>query len=155
MSTLGKQILLWVGVSTLFLTGCKNQQERYPNRMEGTWNIAREIIEIIQTDGTTTLESDERNVGFFTFTSPPDGVVFTNYSLVLNNSSFSINSEPFKCDEERKRVFFYYFYCLDLFGCDLVATIEEDGRNRQVWSFIRPTGEEVNHRKVTWELEKE
>lgn len=127
--------------------------------MEGTWDIVEESIILINPDGTTETLSEKTDVGVLTLTEPVfDDGVFLDYTLTLNDGSFSWSLQPFKADEEAKRVFFYYFYCNDLFGCDMIATIESDKRNTQQWSFYRKTGATSGsgtaHRKTTWVLER-
>ena len=153
-------ILPGILLLSLLFSACKSEQRRFNNRMEGTWNIANETIVQIMPDGSTQVTSDTDNAGTLIIEEDDFelGKVFMNYSLSLTTSNFNWTQEPFKTDEERKRVFLYYFYCEDLFGCDMIATIEEDKPNRQVWNFFRQDGS-VNgvtvHRKVTWTLEKD
>jgi len=138
----------------LLLQSClRDDQVRFKNRMEGTWTINEAITRIYE-DGSTEVISNTPNVGTLLL-EPSDfeGGVFLDYTLTLNNSSFTWVQKPFKTGEGRKRVFFYYFYCEELFNCDMVATIEEDKRNSQKWSFYK--NESGFHRKVTWELSRE
>lgn len=117
-----------------------------------------EVISNIYSDGSSQIESETENVGTLTLVpSEIEDGVFLEYTLELADGSFMWSAKPFKTDESRKRVFFYYFYCEELFGCDMVATIEEDSRKKQVWSFFRPTNQngQPTHRKVTWTLTKQ
>ena len=139
------------------LSGCvRDDQVRFKNRMEGVWKID-EVIVLINQDGSTSPVSETDGVGTLILTRPEfDDGVFLDYSLSLTNSNYSWSNQPFKTDEARKRVFFYYFYCPDLFGCDMVATIEMDKRNEQRWSFFRQVSQgNATHRKVTWTLTRE
>lgn len=138
----------------ILLVGClKDDQARFKDRMEGTW-IIDETITHIYPDGRAEVASTTPSVGTLLLErSDFDDGVFLDYTLTLNNSSYSWNRKPFKTDEGRKRVFFYYFYCEELFNCDMVATIEEDKANSQVWNFYRV--ESGYHRKVHWKLRRE
>jgi len=121
--------------------------------MEGSWTID-ETITHIYPDGQSEEVSSGKGIGTLLLEPPEfDEGVFLDYTLTLNNSSFTWSKKPFKTDEGRKRVFFYYFYCEELFNCDMVATIEEDEKSTQKWSFYRP--EAGYHRKVTWELTRD
>ncbi|MCB0637954.1 MAG: hypothetical protein KDC54_15100 [Lewinella sp.] len=142
---------------TLLLVGCRDKQIRFSHRMEGTWEITREVITLIKPDGSTETTVDRENAGVLELNDDNDDKFFLNYNLTVDGSNYSWVNLPFQCDEERKRVLFYYFYCDDIFGCDMIATIEEDKPRRQQWSFFRQSGSEPGgtvHRKVTWVLEK-
>jgi hypothetical protein len=147
------QVLLAVLLLLGSLSGCRNDQVRFRHRMEGSWNIARETVILINPDGTTDLLVDDEDAGTLLLSEDALSDKFLIYTLRLNRSNFQWAPNSMKCDEERKRVMFYFFYCGDIFGCDMNATIEEDMPDRQVWSFFRPVGD--GHRKVTWTLERE
>ncbi len=130
-----------------------DQQKRFSQRMEGSWEIIQEEIILIKRDGNTELLSDKENVGSLLLSDPGFGDTFLDYTLRIEGTTYPWNQLPFKTDEERKRVFFYNFFCADLFGCDFVGTILEDKVNRQRWQFIRPSGDD--HRRITWTLERD
>ena len=139
---------------SILLWGCTNKQERFADRMVGTWNIDREVIEQIFPDRSVVEEADNENIGTLLLEEQAGiGEVFLDYTLRIDGVNYPWNQLPFKTDEERKRVFFYNFFCPEIFGCDLVCTIVKDERNRQVWHFIRP--QSGQHRKVTWTLSRE
>lgn len=124
--------------------------------MEGTWNLAHEEIVVIMQNGTADTLSVKENVGMMLLepTATVGGSnVFLDFSLTLVNSNFRWVALPFKCDDARKRVFVYNFFCNDIFGCDLVCTIEKDTPTEQRWSFIKSLGN-GQHRKTTWVLVK-
>jgi hypothetical protein len=147
-------------LSLLLVSSC-NPQRQFINRMEGVWNIAQEEIVLINPAGSTDPVSSGTDIGVLTleagdFIDQSAGSLY--YTLELTNSNFSWRDLSFKTDPERKRVFFYNFYCDDLFGCDMIATIIEDKPNQQVYSFIRRAGSTNGgsiHRKTTWTLERQ
>jgi len=154
----GLSFLHIIPLLLIFLVSCSDKQERFANRMEGTWIIEREVIEQIYADGTVIEEADNENIGTLLLEDQEGvGNVFLDYTLQINGATYPWNRLPFKTGEERKRVFFYNFFCPEVFGCDLVCTIIEDERNRQVWQFVRPrgSGATFHHRKVTWTLTRE
>lgn len=136
----------------LLLGSCIDRtQIRFVKRMEGTWQLAHEEQLQIFPDGSTDLLSEGDNLGTLTLTNPFDSDLFLYYDLSIPGV-YSRSSDGFKIGEEGKRVFFYYFYCDDLFGCDLACTILENEANRQVWQFVRPNAE--GHRRITWTFER-
>lgn len=141
----------------VLLTSC-DEQKRYVNRMEGSWNIARQETSVINNDGTVSDVEIITDAGTLLLTEPSGGSnLFLDYTLSLNFSTFTLSGLPFKTDEFNKRVFFYNFFCPDVFGCDWVGTIEEDQPGKQVWVFFRRTttnGVQA-HRKTVWTLERE
>ncbi|MEZ4826452.1 MAG: hypothetical protein R3C61_09175 [Bacteroidia bacterium] len=154
-----RKLYFFLAAFILLLTSaCKDKQLVYASQMEGVWNIAHEEIVIIHPDGSVADVSETENVGVLTLTAEEGDRVFRTYSLTLTNSTFSLSGLPFKADEELKRVFFYNFFCGDIFGCDWVGTIEVNEKNRQQWSFIRqidnPNGAD-SHRKTTWTLSRQ
>lgn len=144
-------------IAAIGLSGC-NEQKRYVNRMEGSWNIARQETSVIGNDGTVTDVEVITDAGTLLLSEPSGGSdLFLDYTLTLSFSSFTWSGLPFKTDDFNKRVFFYNFFCPDLFGCDWVGTIEEDQPGKQVWVFFRRTtmnGAQA-HRKTVWTLERE
>ncbi|MCB0736125.1 MAG: hypothetical protein KDC92_01335 [Bacteroidetes bacterium] len=149
---------IWVAVLALafLVTGCiRDKQFRYKRQMEGTWSIS-EVREHILYDGTTVPISSGDDIATLTLAKPEfEEGIFLDYSFALNTGAFAISGN-FKTDESRQRAFLYYFYCESLFGCDLIATIEEDKVNKQVWSFIRRDdyNGEPTHAHTTWTLTK-
>jgi hypothetical protein len=129
------------------------EQNRFNNRMEGTWQMDETVI-LINQDGSTTPVSETPAVGTLLLQSNGASGIAMDYSLTLTNSTYTWEILPFKTDEDNKRVFFYYFFCNEIFGCDLVATIEKNERNLQQWSWVRPAGN-GQHKKVTWVLKKQ
>ncbi|MCB0705136.1 MAG: hypothetical protein KDC34_07490 [Saprospiraceae bacterium] len=154
-----KQLVPLLLVSIFLLLGCAKSQLRYAKVMEGTWNIAEETIILINPDGKTELVSQATDVGTLLLEEPilGDGI-FLDYTIVLNNNPYTWVKLPFKTDDERKRVFFYNFYCGDVFNCDMSATIEVDKKDEQMWSFFRQdtatSGSGTAHRKTTWTLRR-
>lgn len=140
------------------LTAC-NKQKKFLNRMVGTWNIVEERSQRINSDGTIDQVENSTDVGELILSEPSFSAdIFMDYSIFFTASGFSLRDRAFKTDEDRKRVFFYNFFCDDLFGCDWAGTIEEDEPARQVWTFYRRTSGANGgsaHRKITWTLEKE
>jgi hypothetical protein len=138
---------------SLSLTSCLDRtQVKFVNRMEGNWELTQEEQIWIKPDGTTELLSEGTNLGTLTLTNPTDSDLFLYYDLQIPGV-FSRARDGFKTGEEGKRVFFYYFYCDELFGCDLVCTIKENTENRQVWQFVRPYSS-GGHRRITWTFER-
>ena len=144
----------------LLMFGCRSKEKKFIHRMEGVWNIAQEDIIRINPDGSVEQVSSGTDIGTLTLREG-DGIDqsanFLYYTIELASSNYSWRDLPFKSEEEQKRVFFYYFYCQDLFHCDMIATIEEDQANRQKWSFFRREGSGNGgtvHRKTTWVLER-
>ena len=149
-------IFIYLGIACIASSCIRNKQVRYKDRMLGAWTIGEEVVQI-QADGSTHEVSKSMEVGTISFAEPEfDEGVFLDYTLLLNNSSFSLHQQPFKTDESRSRAFLYYFYCNELFHCDLIATIEKDTRKEQVWSFFRQDNfnGQPTHRKTTWTLTK-
>ena len=143
---------LWLPFSA-----CTPGQVRYINQLQGSWNIAHERVILINPDGTTETLEDRDDAGTLLLTAQGDNY-FLNYSLTVVGSNFTWVDKSFTTDEKQKRVLFYNFYCEELFGCDMIATIEERANNRQVWSFFRRAGSSSGgtiHRKTTWILERE
>lgn len=133
------------------LSGCEPTQVRFNNRMEGSWNMARETIVRINPDGTVDELANRVDAGIIEFSQDEFDNFFVNYSISLNYDPFRWTDKSFKTDEKNKRAIFYNFYCEDLFGCDMIATIETNERDRQIWSFYRSLGAGA-HRKTTWTL---
>ncbi|MEM6262926.1 MAG: hypothetical protein AAGI38_10495 [Bacteroidota bacterium] len=149
--------LLMTALSLLLMTACRAPQVRYANRLVGEWNIATEKRVLVKADGKEEILVDTTNVGTLMLAETEEDGIFLSYTLSLADGSFSIQDQPFKLDNYGKRAFFYYFYCSELFGCDMIATIEEDQKDRQVWSFFRRAGttsQGPEHRKTTWFLER-
>ncbi len=147
------QIIILI-LATLLTSSCIDRtQVKFVKRMEGSWSLVKEEIALINPDGTTDLESESENIGSLTLTNPENSDLFLYYDLSIPGV-YNRARDGFKIGEEGERVFFYYFYCDDIFGCDLVCTIVENSSNRQVWQFIRPRGNGV-HRRVTWTFERD
>ncbi|RMG61690.1 MAG: hypothetical protein D6722_19345 [Bacteroidetes bacterium] len=140
-------------VLLLALAACRPDQTRFIHRMEGTWTLAHEEVVHILPSGEVVPISEGQNLGTLLLENNDDSRVFLDYTLTLPGVNFDWNQKPFKCDEARRRVFFYNFFCNEIFNCDLVATIQEDTPQRQVWMFIRPEGNGI-HRRVTWTFER-
>ncbi|MFY0672744.1 MAG: hypothetical protein JXQ87_05045 [Bacteroidia bacterium] len=148
--------IIWLFILLFFQSCVRDDQTRFKNRMEGTWQM-NEVIIHINPDGTSTQISETPIFGTLILQNDPNAIdvgIWLEYSITLNNSNFRWELLPFKTDEDNKRVFFYNFFCNELFGCDLVATIEKNERNLQQWSWIRPEANGV-HKKVTWTLTKD
>ncbi|MDP5170640.1 MAG: hypothetical protein NWR72_10370 [Bacteroidia bacterium] len=140
----------------LLLSGC-DPEVKFGKRIGGSWNIAVQETQVINSDGSISDERRETDVGELTITEPDGSPTYLEYSLTLTNSNYRWNFLPFKTDDTNQRVFFYFFFCSDILGCDWVGTIEENLPDRQVWVFYRSTTGSNGapaHRKTTWRLER-
>lgn len=139
----------------ILLMGCDRTQIRFNNRMVGTWKIAREKIVLINPDGSVDEVANRTDAGTLELYQEEFDRFFMQYNLTLTYSNFRWTGKACKTDENNKRMNFYNFYCDELFGCDMIATIETNERDRQIWSFFRRAGSTTGgtaHRKTTWTL---
>ncbi|MEO1449297.1 MAG: hypothetical protein AAFV07_07185 [Bacteroidota bacterium] len=138
----------------VLLAGCDRTQIRFNNRMVGTWNIAREKIVIINQDGSVDEVANRTDAGTIEFFQEEFDRFFMQYNITLNYDPFTWREKPVKTDEQNKRMLFYYFYCEEQFECDMIATIETNESDRQIWSFYRSVSNngQAAHRKTTWTL---
>lgn len=137
----------------LLLSSCQDKQQRYLQRLEGRWNLVSETISIINIDGTVNFESEEFDVGELALTNEKGLDFFLSYTLTLADGTIAAGPNEFQNDEQNKRVLFYNYFCTDDLDCDLVATVEEDKANRQVWNWYQPFGS-GSHRRIRWVLER-
>ena len=150
------------------LGGCRPEYVRDMRQLEGRWEIAKAEVLTINQDGSTSVLEYE-NVGYIEITQDPfdsdgsgglkqaimeydDGVVRTSFNGYLHN------------DEDNKRLWMSYYFCNNIFNCDLSWDIERDGGRTQVWAsyFNDLTGRNqyspgtaLQHIKWTWTLKKQ
>ncbi len=133
-----KSILSIAIISVGLSIGCKTDEEKYHVRLEGTWNIVSSQRTLIYSDGSVDLIEDLNDAG--TITISEDQLAVGDESKSYSMSYQNVNGNSFSpsglmsADENRTRIFFYAALCRDIFGCDLIWTVEKETKNKQVWA---------------------
>ena len=121
----------------LSVAGCRRPEIKMAKRMMGEWKIERSERLRIYEDGSTWHFEDIENAGTLTVTEAvPEATFIRSYSFQSVNfegDAFSLGGDMW-IDEDATRAIWKYALCEGLFECDLVWTIEENKRNKQVWS---------------------
>jgi hypothetical protein len=118
---------------TLFLgfSGCKQADEKLEDRLDGLWNITHyENIKIFN-DGTVEVVAEADNAGFFSFYRDYLDLSIFDFEYTANGSTNSGSGLYYMIDDHAKRFIIIGGECI---GCDISYTIEENKKNKQVWS---------------------
>jgi len=121
----------------LLLNGCRKIEFKYPDRLEGEWKIVKSERAIINQDGSLDyFENLENSGNLSVFEADPPAETFKEF--IFNFTNYLGDSGSFRSfiytDEGGSRIFFSQVLCNSPFECDLVWTVEENKRNRQVWA---------------------
>ena len=145
-----------VSLFVVFFFSCKTKEDRYLDRLEGTWTIDRLERRQINADGTVEVLTDERSVGTLTM------VVATYGDLDLESLKdfvfdYTENGQPvhvegtLKVDEQAKRVIVLGGTCIQ---CDLAYTVEVNQKGKQVWSTFSYDSQNNRSFKLTYTMSK-
>lgn len=131
-------------------------------RLMGEWNVERTERMRIFPDGSVVHFEDISNAGSLTvMEANPPATFLREYAFTCTNFegiTFSLGGNMI-FDEDGSRAIWLNALCSDPFECDLVWTLEENKRNKQVWSaygneteFFWPTdrwnpGDDASHLK--------
>ncbi|MBI1226537.1 MAG: hypothetical protein GC192_14985 [Bacteroidetes bacterium] len=130
-------LLLLSASLTLILTSCQPDEIKYPDALIGTWTITKSERMGILSDGSVDKFEDIENAGTLDiFEATPPAETFKEF--VFNYTNFqgdkvTLNSLIYT-DEDKRRVSFSKVLCGSPFECDIVWTVEENKKNKQVWS---------------------
>ncbi|MEL6842689.1 MAG: hypothetical protein AAFP02_05690 [Bacteroidota bacterium] len=145
-------ILRCVAALLLMLSAaCYPSSERYINRLEGTWTIQSEAVTVINLDGSIDAVSEAVPAGEIQLGSIQDDNFALEYQLVREDGTIEAGPNIFYVDQLNKRVHFLNYFCEGQPDCDLVATVEVNEGDQQIWNWFRRQGS-GSHRKVRWEL---
>ncbi|MBK8556346.1 MAG: hypothetical protein IPL65_11520 [Lewinellaceae bacterium] len=120
----------------LLFTACKTKEDRYLDRLEGTWTIDRLERKEIHTDGSVTVLTDERSVGTLNMkVATLDNLELENLKDFIfdytENGLQKYVEGVLKVDEQAKRVIVLGGTCIQ---CDLAYTVDVNKKGKQVWS---------------------
>ena len=148
--------LLPIIAGLLLLSSCKNKEDRYLNRLDGTWAIDRLERKEIHSDGSVLVLTDERSVGTLSMqVATIDNVELDNLKDFVFD--YTENGTPkhvegtLKVDEQAKRVIVLGGVCIQ---CDLAYTVEENKRGKQVWSTFSYDAPNDRSFKLTYTMSK-
>lgn len=119
---------------TLFLgfSGCKQADEKLEDRLDGLWNITHYENVKIYNDGTVEVVAEANDAGFFNFYRDYADLTVFDFEYTANGNTNSGNGLYYSIDDHAQRFIVYGSGCV--IGCDIAYTIEENKKNRQVWS---------------------
>ena len=121
-----------------WILSCKPTDEAYPIDLEGDWQIVKSERMRIFNNGNVEFFEDLENAGTLNIYDDPDAISdlvkgfdfsYTNF----NGANVSFSS-LLHTDEEGLRIFMAGVLCNSPFECDIVWTVDENDKNRQVWS---------------------
>ncbi len=121
----------------LLLAGCKKIEFKYPKQLMGDWTIVHSERAIINSDGTLDFFEDKKNAGNLKVYEPnPSAETFKEFEFTYTNfnGQGAFFHSYIYTDEGGTRIFFSKILCDSPFECDLVWTVEENKKNRQVWA---------------------
>ena len=131
-------ILSSILIISLASWSCKSIDETYPIDLEGEWTIVHSTRLRIFNNGNVEVFEDKDNAGTLNIYDDPEAISdlvkkfdfdYTNYA----NARAAFTRLLFT-DEEATRIFFSKALCDSPFDCDIVWTVDENKKNRQVWS---------------------
>ena len=103
----------------------------------GDWTIVHSERAIINADGTLDVFEDKDNAGTLRVFEPnPPAETFKEFELNYTNylGDLAYISSYVYTDEGGTRIFFSKVLCDSPFECDIVWTVEKNGKNKQVWA---------------------
>ncbi|MEL6865751.1 MAG: hypothetical protein AAFP19_15105 [Bacteroidota bacterium] len=121
----------------LLFNACKSEQVRFTDRLDGEWVIEKSERWIIHQDGSTEQFEDLSDAGRMEVYEPnPPATTFKEFTFTYTNfegGQANMQSYIF-ADEDSRRVFMSQVLCNSPFECDIVWTVEENKRKKQIWS---------------------
>lgn len=149
---------LFLSLVALLATACfSSKEERYVQRMVGTWDVAEIQLDSVGADGTHRTLFTGENVGTFTFAPSFDnGSSFTeityDYTVRGNRVTFS-GSATF--DEEVERMQVYFENCNETFNCDGMYELQAFSSSTIKMTRYLPQGFVGNIKYLTYTLKKQ
>lgn len=131
-----KYLLSSLSIFILF-SACSGPEFTYPEKLDGSWTISRSERMIIWNNGTVEHFEDIENAGTLLVYEPvPEAATLKEFVFTYTNylGATAEFSSLLYSDEGGKRVSFSGVLCNSPFECDIVWTVEENSKNRQVWA---------------------
>jgi hypothetical protein len=119
-------------VLVLGFSGCKQADEKLEDRLDGLWNITHYENVKIFNDGTVEVVAETDNAGYFNFYRDYLDLTVFDFEYTANGSTNSGTGLYYSIDDHAQRFIIINGNCV--IGCDISYTIEENKKNRQVWS---------------------
>ena len=116
---------------------CKGDEFKFPDKLDGDWTIVRSERMAILADGSVDVFEDIENAGTLQIYEPsPPAETLKEFRMLYTNylgDQVDISSLLYT-DEASSRIGFSKVLCNSPFECDIIWTVDENKKNRQVWS---------------------
>ena len=131
-----KQYFFGLAILAAFV-GCQPDEFDYPDDLKGEWRIVRSERMGILPDGTIDKFEDLDNAGTLNiFEATPSAESFKEFMMTYTNyqgTLVNLHSDLYT-DEDKRRIGFSQVLCNSPFQCDIIWTVDENKKNKQVWS---------------------
>lgn len=134
-----KVVNTFLAIICLFLiVACKGTDEAYPIDLEGEWTIVKSERLRIFNNGSVEYFEDQTDAGTLNIYDDPEAISDLTKAFDFNYTNYNGQNASFSSilytDEEGLRIFMAGVLCNQVFECDIVWTVDENMKNRQVWS---------------------